>query len=81
VTRTTRSASASVVGGFAEHLGRCVYGDDFVSGYRWRDAVGPIEERAARMELAWHDLVPNTFGTNEYVDRPRRRHDRRPVHR
>ncbi len=92
-----------IFGGFAEHLGRCIYGGiyepdsplagpdglrkdvldalrrlnmpvmrypggNFVSGYRWRDAVGPKEERKARMELAWHDLEPNTFGTNEFVD-------------
>ncbi|TVQ64913.1 MAG: alpha-N-arabinofuranosidase [Phycisphaerales bacterium] len=91
-----------VFGGFAEHLGRCVYGGifepgspladvdgirtdvlaalkrlrmpvlrypggNFVSGYRWRDGVGPQDERKARMELAWHDLEPNTFGTNEFV--------------
>lgn len=93
----------NVFGGFAEHLGRCIYGGiyepdsphadadgirtdvlaalkrlrmpvmrypggNYVSGYRWRDAVGPKEERQARMELAWHDLEPNTFGTNEFVD-------------
>ena len=42
-------------------------GGNFVSGYRWRDGVGPKEERKARMELAWHDLEPNTFGTDEFV--------------
>jgi alpha-L-arabinofuranosidase len=43
-------------------------GGNYVSGYRWRDGVGPAEERPTRMELAWHDLEPNTFGTNEFVD-------------
>jgi len=92
----------NLFGGFAEHLGRCIYGGiyepssphadedglrrdvlkalkrlglpvirypggNFVSGYRWRDGVGPSEERQARMDLAWHDLEPNTFGTNEFV--------------
>ncbi|TVR85105.1 MAG: alpha-N-arabinofuranosidase [Trueperaceae bacterium] len=92
----------NLFGGFAEHLGRCIYGGiyepgspmadadgvrtdvlaalrrlrisvvrypggNFVSGYRWRDGVGPEEERKARMELAWHDVEPNTFGTNEFV--------------
>lgn len=42
-------------------------GGHYVSGYRWRDRVGPKEERAICMELAWHDLEPNTFGTNEFV--------------
>jgi alpha-L-arabinofuranosidase len=93
----------NIFGGFAEHLGRCIYGGmyepnsphadehgfrkdvmaalkrlnmpvirypggNFVSGYRWQDGVGPKEERPVRMELAWHDLEPNSFGTNEFVD-------------
>jgi alpha-L-arabinofuranosidase len=101
--RTLGDIDHNIFGGFAEHLGRCIYGGiyepdspladknglrtdvlealrrlnmpvmrypggNFVSGYRWRDAVGPKEERQARMELAWHDLEPNTFGTNEFVD-------------
>jgi alpha-L-arabinofuranosidase len=100
--RSIAPIDPNVFGGFAEHLGRCIYGgiyepdsplsdDDgirrdvlaalkrlrmpilrypggnYVSGYRWRDGVGPKEERATRMELAWHDLEPNTFGTNEFV--------------
>lgn len=105
--RTLGTLERNVFGGFAEHLGRCIYGGiyepdsphadasglrpdvldalrrlnmpvmrypggNFVSGYRWRDGVGPKEERPARMELAWHDLEPNTFGTNEFVDFCRR---------
>jgi alpha-N-arabinofuranosidase len=100
--RTIASIDPNVFGGFAEHLGRCIYGGiyepgspladaegirtdvlsalkrlrmpvmrypggNYVSGYRWRDGVGPKEERQTRMELAWHDLEPNTFGTNEFV--------------
>lgn len=91
-----------IFGGFAEHLGRCIYGgiyepgsplaDDhglrtdvlaalrrlklpiirypggnFVSGYRWRDGVGPVEDRPARLELAWRTVETNHFGTNEFV--------------
>ncbi len=90
-------------GGFAEHLGRCIYGGiydpdspladanglrsdvrqalmelrmpimrypggNFVSGYRWRDGVGPREERRPQYDLAWHAVDPNTFGTNEFVE-------------
>jgi alpha-N-arabinofuranosidase len=101
--RTLGTIDRNIFGGFAEHLGRCVYGGiyepdsrhadenglrrdvlgalrrlrmpvvrypggNFVSGYRWRDGVGPREERPARMELAWHDLEPNQFGTNEFID-------------
>lgn len=101
--RTVGRIDPNVYGGFAEHLGRCIYGGiyepgsplagpdglrqdvlealrrlgmpilrypggNFVSGYRWRDGVGPADERPARMELAWHDVEPNAFGTNEFVD-------------
>ena len=101
--RTIGAIDRNIFGGFAEHLGRCIYGGiyepdspfadedglrrdvldalrrlrmplirypggNFVSGYRWRDGVGPKEDRPVRMELAWHDLEPNAFGTNEFVD-------------
>jgi alpha-N-arabinofuranosidase len=100
--RTLGQIDRNIFGGFAEHLGRCIYGGiyepgspladkdgfrtdtmkalkrlampimrypggNFVSGYRWMDGVGPIKERKARMELAWHTTEPNTFGTNEFV--------------
>ena len=40
-------------------------GGNFVSNYHWLDGVGP--ERKQRMDLAWHTLEPNTFGTNEFM--------------
>ena len=43
-------------------------GGNFASGYRWRDGVGPAGERPARMELAWHDIETNLFGTNEFIN-------------
>ena len=43
------------------------FGGNFFSGYRWRDGVGPRSERPARHELAWNSLVPNNFGTAEFV--------------
>ncbi len=99
--RTLGDIDRKLFGGFAEHMGRCIYGGiyepgspharpdglrqdvldalrrmrmpimrypggNFVSGYRWRDGVGP--ERAARRELAWGAVEPNTFGTNEFID-------------
>jgi alpha-N-arabinofuranosidase len=42
-------------------------GGNFVSGYRWRDGVGPLDERPRRADLAWASVEPNTFGTNEFV--------------
>ncbi|MDQ3398984.1 MAG: alpha-N-arabinofuranosidase [Deinococcota bacterium] len=101
--RSLAPIDKAIFGGFAEHLGRCIYGGiydpdsphadehgfrrdvlgalqrlrmpvvrypggNFVSGYRWQDGVGPKGERPLRMDLAWHDLEPNTFGTNEFID-------------
>lgn len=40
-------------------------GGNFVSNYHWEDGVGP--ERRAQLDLAWHVLEPNTFGTNEFM--------------
>lgn len=42
-------------------------GGNFVSGYRWEDGVGPVENRPKRLELAWGVLEPNTFGTDEFM--------------
>lgn len=102
LNRTLGQVNRDIFGGFAEHLGRCIYGGiyepgspladaqgfrtdvldtlkrlrmpvirypggNFVSGYRWRDGVGPVEERPARTDLAWGALEPNVFGTNEFI--------------
>jgi alpha-N-arabinofuranosidase len=42
-------------------------GGNYVSAYRWRDGVGPVDERPARYEPAWDSVEPNTFGTNEFI--------------
>jgi alpha-N-arabinofuranosidase len=42
-------------------------GGNFVSGYRWRDGVGPLADRPRRADLAWSSIDPNTFGTNEFI--------------
>ncbi|MBE1878646.1 alpha-N-arabinofuranosidase [Myceligenerans pegani] len=42
-------------------------GGNFVSGYRWEDAVGPVENRPRRLDLAWHSTEPNTFGVDEFM--------------
>ncbi|WP_214414633.1 arabinosylfuranosidase ArfA [Sphaerisporangium fuscum] len=42
-------------------------GGNFVSGYRWEDGVGPVAERPARLDLAWHSTEPNTVGTDEFM--------------
>ncbi|QRV17943.1 alpha-N-arabinofuranosidase (plasmid) [Haloterrigena salifodinae] len=42
-------------------------GGNFVSGYHWRDGVGPIEERPTEPNPAWDALETNLFGTDEFV--------------
>lgn len=43
-------------------------GGNFVSGYNWEDAVGPVEDRPRRLDLAWMSTETNEFGTNEFID-------------
>ncbi|HBY63617.1 MAG TPA: alpha-N-arabinofuranosidase [Solibacterales bacterium] len=43
-------------------------GGNFVSGYNWKDGIGPKAMRPARPEGAWGDIEPNTFGTDEFLD-------------
>jgi alpha-N-arabinofuranosidase len=42
-------------------------GGNFVSGYRWEDGIGPVEQRPARLDLAWHSTEPNTVGVDEFM--------------
>jgi alpha-N-arabinofuranosidase len=42
-------------------------GGNYVSAYRWRDGVGPLEDRPGRYDPAWDSVEPNTFGTNEFI--------------
>lgn len=41
-------------------------GGNFVSGYRWEDGVGPLDERPRRLDLAWRAIEPNTVGVDEF---------------
>ncbi|WP_306320761.1 MULTISPECIES: alpha-N-arabinofuranosidase [unclassified Streptomyces] len=43
-------------------------GGNFVSGYKWEDSVGPVDERPARLDLAWRTTESNRFGLSEYID-------------
>lgn len=100
--RTIGTISPLLFGGFAEHMGRCVYGGlydptspladaqgfrrdvqdalrelrlsilrypggNMLSGYEWRDGVGPKEQRPRRRELAWQSIETNQFGTDEFI--------------
>ncbi|TRY19707.1 alpha-L-arabinofuranosidase [Tessaracoccus rhinocerotis] len=42
-------------------------GGNFLSGYRWEDGVGPVDQRPKRLDLAWHSSDPNTIGTDEFM--------------
>ena len=42
-------------------------GGNFASGYRWMDGIGPREQRPTRHDLAWNSIVPNQYGTNEFI--------------
>lgn len=42
-------------------------GGNFVSGYRWEDGVGPLDQRPTNLDLAWRSIEPNTFGLNEFM--------------
>ena len=101
--RTVGAISRHLFGGFAEHMGRCIYGGiydpesrqadergfrrdvqaalqemgitilrypggNMLSGYDWRDGVGPREQRPRRRELAWQSIETNQFGTNEFIE-------------
>ncbi|HEU5484945.1 MAG TPA: alpha-N-arabinofuranosidase [Microlunatus sp.] len=41
-------------------------GGNFVSGYRWEDGIGPVEERPSRLDLAWRSTDPNSVGLHEF---------------
>ncbi|MBN1490424.1 MAG: hypothetical protein JXA69_10960 [Phycisphaerae bacterium] len=42
-------------------------GGNFVSGYHWRDGVGPVDERPMRRNVAWHCPEYNHVGTDEHM--------------
>ena len=47
-------------------------GGNFVSGYRWEDGIGPVEQRPTRLDLAWRSIEPNAVGTDEFCAWTRR---------
>ena len=42
-------------------------GGNFVSGFRWEDSVGPLDERPSRLDLAWHSTESNHVGLHEFA--------------
>lgn len=43
-------------------------GGNYCANFNWMDGVGPMSERKPRLELAWQNTEPNTFGTNEFIE-------------
>ncbi len=43
-------------------------GGNFVSGFDWKDGIGPVEQRPVRAEYAWKALEPNKVGIHEFVE-------------
>jgi alpha-N-arabinofuranosidase len=42
-------------------------GGNFVSGYDWRDGIGPRDLRPARLDRAWKAIETNAVGTDEFL--------------
>jgi len=42
-------------------------GGNFVSGYDWRDGIGPRDRRPPRKNPAWSGVESNDFGLDEFV--------------
>lgn len=42
-------------------------GGNFVSGYNWKDGIGPRDQRPVRPDYAWGDVETNRFGTDEFL--------------
>ena len=42
-------------------------GGNFVSGYNWKDGIGPRDLRPARPDYAWGGIETNRFGTDEFL--------------
>ncbi len=42
-------------------------GGNFVSGYDWRDGIGPRDKRPPRKNPAWKGIEMNDFGLDEFI--------------
>ncbi|GAA4849987.1 alpha-N-arabinofuranosidase [Paenibacillus vulneris] len=43
-------------------------GGNWVSGWDWKDSIGPVENRKAQLDLAWFQVEPNIIGHDEYIE-------------
>ncbi len=42
-------------------------GGNFLSGYNWKNGIGPKENRPVKLDLAWKTTETNQFGTDEFM--------------
>ena len=42
-------------------------GGNFSSNYRWKDGIGPRDQRPPRLEMAWGTVESNRFGTHDFL--------------
>ncbi len=42
-------------------------GGNFVSGWQWKDSIGPRDQRKAHLDPAWFQYIPNDVGHDEYL--------------
>lgn len=43
------------------------YGGNFVSGWRWKDSIGPIEKRQTILDRSRARIIPKEVGVDEYL--------------
>jgi len=42
-------------------------GGNFISGWQWKDSIGPRDQRKVHMDPAWFQIIPNDVGHDEYL--------------
>ncbi len=42
-------------------------GGNFVSGWQWKDSIGPLNQRKTHLDMAWFQYIPNNVGHDEYL--------------
>ncbi len=42
-------------------------GGNFVSGWQWKDSIGPRDQRKVHLDPAWFQVIPNDVGHDEYL--------------
>lgn len=43
-------------------------GGNWVSGWDWRNSIGPADQRKAQLDLAWFQTESNAVGHDEYIE-------------